>query len=379
MVSLIKTDTDPVQIPSREFNGRVASGYCSDEVEDAAWDAFLQSTPLGHFQQSSLWGRAKRIEGWHPIRMVLKLDGQIAGGFQILCRRTRFGQIGYIYKGPVMAFDSPALIDFLCELVMRAIKDQDLFALIIQPPDEFTGDSPFLTRRGFLANHVVEVISATFLLDLTRGIDEIFRRMRKSTRNEIRQAQRRGIEVREGDEQDIGTFFRLMLATCERQETEPAPATEDVLLEIWKAFRPRNGVRLSIAEYEGRPVAGVFCLCFGGRVTLWKKGWSGEHRDRNPNQLLIFEAIEWSHRNGYKCVDFVSLNPELAVALLRGETPSEDQKKSRDFVHLSYRGTPMMLSESKIYIANPVARFAYQTAMASALSRALAKRLVRIG
>src|SRR4051812_17228245 len=92
-----------VPVCSRVIDGRVATASWSPELTDSAWDDFLQGTSLGHFQQSSLWARAKSGQGWRPIRIVLRLDGQIAGGFQILARRSRrFGSVGYIYKGPVV-------------------------------------------------------------------------------------------------------------------------------------------------------------------------------------------------------------------------------------------------------------------------------------
>src|SRR5215831_9968162 len=70
----------------------------SPEAVDAEWDGFLAASPLGHFQQCSLWALAKNAEGWKPLRMVLRKQGRLAGGFQILWRRTRLGPIGYIYK-----------------------------------------------------------------------------------------------------------------------------------------------------------------------------------------------------------------------------------------------------------------------------------------
>jgi hypothetical protein len=43
----------------------------SVDTEDSGWDAFLESIAQGHFQQTSMWARAKSIEGWRPIRVQL--------------------------------------------------------------------------------------------------------------------------------------------------------------------------------------------------------------------------------------------------------------------------------------------------------------------
>jgi hypothetical protein len=131
-----------------------------------------------------------------------------------------------------------------------------------------------------------------------------------------------------------------------------------------------------VAEYETESVAAAVCLCFGERVTFWKKGWSGEHRERHPNQLVMFDAIRWSQSQGYRLFDCAGMNHGTAVNLLSGKPLSETQKKARDFFLLGYGGTPTLLPESKVYISNPALRFMYRSAMRFMWSRALAKHLV---
>jgi lipid II:glycine glycyltransferase (peptidoglycan interpeptide bridge formation enzyme) len=348
----------------------------SPELEDPYWDDFLEATPLGHFQQSSLWARAKDIDGWRPLRTILTLDGQIAGGFQILTRHTRFGLVGYVSKGPVLIKEEDSLLDFMMELVVSSVKANQLKALILQSPDQSIIDDSILTRHWLLPNHLVDVVSATLIVDTACSMDAIISRMRRTTMLELKRSQKRGIKIREGGEQDIKTFFRLMTTTCRRQQTSPSPATESAMLEIWKAFHPTERIRLSLAEYENEPVAAAICLCFGERVTFWKKGWSGEHRERHPNQLIMFDAIRWSQSQGYKLFDCAAMNHGTAVNLLTGMPLSETQKKARDFFLLGYGGTPTLLPESKVYISNPAPRFMYRSAMHFIWSRALAKHLV---
>jgi len=365
-----------VPVCSRLINGQQAAAWLSPKLEDPYWDDFLKATPLGHFQQSSLWARAKDIEGWRPVRMILTLDGQIAGGFQILTRHTRFGLIGYVSKGPVVIKKEDALLDFMMELVVSTVKANHLKALILQSPDQSIIDDSILTRHRFLPNHLVDVVSATLIVDTACSMDEIMSRMRRTTMLELKRSQKRGIKIREGGEQDIKTFFRLMTTTCRRQQTSPSPTTESAMLEIWKAFHPTGRIRLSVAEYETGPVAAAVCLCFGERVTFWKKGWSGEHRERHPNQMVMFDAIRWSQSQGYKFFDCAAMNHDTAVNLLNGKPLSETQKKARDFFLLGYGGTPTLLPESKVYISNPALRFMYRSAMHFIWSRALAKHLV---
>jgi hypothetical protein len=345
---------------ARDLDGREAVGWLSRAAEDEVWDHFLQGVRLGHLQQSSAWARAKAIYGWQPIRMVVTLDGKVVGGFQILARRGRVGHIGYAARAPVVVPEDPALVDFTLELLTRTAKDSHLTALLIQPPDFSAIDGAALARHRFLPNYMKDLILATCLLDLSAGMDQIARGIRRSTMVEVRQARRRGITIREGGDADVGTFFRLMSTTCQRRGVTPDPATEEALMELWKAFRTSGSMRLTIAEFEGEAVAGGLFVCFGDRVTFWRKGWSKAHRERHPNQLLLYEGIEWSQRNGYKLFDFCALYVDTAAALLRGEPLSEAQKQTKDFAHLAFGPKPLLLPQGNVYLRNPLARILYR-------------------
>jgi hypothetical protein len=166
------------------------------------------------------------------------------------------------------------------------------------------------------------------------------------------------------------------VATCTRQQTQPAPATAEALLAVFRAFHSQHKVRLTLAEFEGQPVAGGFCICFGSRVTFWKKGWSGAHRERHPHQLLQHEAVEWSCKSGYKFFDFAALRQDIAATLLKGEELSEEQRKARDFINLSHGNVPVMLPEDRMYVPGSLMRLGYQTAFAIPSFGQVLKRFV---
>ena len=101
-----------------------------------------------------------------------RLDGRIAGGFQILTRNSRFGSIGYISKGPVLIKEDNDLLNFMLEMVVSTVKTNRLNALILQPPDK-ARLTVLPTGISFLPNHLVNVISATAVVDLSRQMDKI--------------------------------------------------------------------------------------------------------------------------------------------------------------------------------------------------------------
>jgi len=361
----MSTGTDQQERISREALEVLNSEFIvaiSENIIDRDWDAFLESTPLGQFQQSSIWAMAKAKQGWNTARFIVWGNhSKIEGGLQLLWRKKRCVNIGYVSKGPVYSKDSGHLIEFTPNLIAIAVQRYGIHAIILQAPDFAPNVASLLSERPFEENRLVSVISASLMIDLTEGITGIRKRMTRNTRQESRQALERGVSIREGSEADLDAFFQLMLATCTRQGQKKAnPETAGQLHDIWRAFHENNHIRLTLAICEGEIVSGLLSIMFGDRVSLLKKGWSGQFPERHPNELLYTESIEWAAAQGYRGCDFVGLDRKTAETLLSGKALSDAQKRSRDFFNLRFGGTPKLLPESRVYLKNPLLSLLYR-------------------
>src|ERR1700722_11594625 len=110
------------EIDRKLLAGREVVVRLSRELEDRCWDKFLEETPLGQFQQSSFWGRSKSAEGWTLLRVILTIDEEIVGGFQILWRRSWFGRNGYVSKGPVALSGYSGLVEYTTRLLRKIVR-----------------------------------------------------------------------------------------------------------------------------------------------------------------------------------------------------------------------------------------------------------------
>ncbi len=364
---------------SPDQSGR-AEGLCRELIDCGTdgdtWDGFLQSTPLGSFQQSSLWGQVKARERWTPFRSVLSADGRMVGGYQWLERKGRLGRIAYVSKGPVVERETGSDVAMVMDDLLRQARARRVTALVVQPPDLSSIGDEVLKSRGFVVEDLMKVITSTLVVDLSGGIEHVEAGIRKSTRVEIRQARRRGATVREGDVSDAGLFFELMGSTCVRQGVSPNPSSPEAVREILELFGSRGCVRLTFAECEGESVAGVLALLFGSKSFIWKKGWNGKHGRMYPNALLYQESFEWACSHGYRETDFMGLNRQTAEALLSGQALGGDALQSRDQFHLGFGGKPRLLPASYLWIANPAARFVFGFLMGRPWGRRWLKRFV---
>lgn len=348
-------------VGSYQAGGMTFEAWESTAAEDSAWDDFLESTPLGHFQQSSSWARIKAGEGWSCVRVTLCQGGTIQAGFQLLHKRKKFLVLGYISKGPTIVGleENPRLGEWISEQVQRVIRERRISLVIAQAPDFDTGTTPCLQRTGFTNLGLAAMIEATLCVGVGAKQPDWAKLMRKSTQYQARKASKRGVTIRVGDERDLPLFFDLMCETCKRQNTSPNPGSLEALRRLWDNFHARDQIRVSFAEFEGEVLAAVLCLRFGNRVTLWKKGWNSKHSNLNPNVLVTFEAIEWTEKVGCVLHDFAAIDRGIAETLVAGRPLTEEQMATRHFFFLGFGGSPYLLPASQIYFRNPLLRAAY--------------------
>ena len=57
-------------IESSKTEEGLLSFWHSPGNSDASWDEFLMKTPMGQFQQSSMWAQVKEVDGWESLRVV---------------------------------------------------------------------------------------------------------------------------------------------------------------------------------------------------------------------------------------------------------------------------------------------------------------------
>lgn len=333
----------------------------SPTVNDDRWDDFLRRTPGGQYQQSSLWAEFKAGEGWEHHRVVATDDSGIVGGFQLLWKKRGPLRIGYVSKGPVAHPSSPALRSLLMGLLARSARELGLSALVAQLPDEARdGAESDAEQLGFIQTNPLKVIEATYLVEVREGMEIVRRRMHRNIRQCVRKSRDQGMIVRAGTEADLPRFFDLMSATCRRQGSAPNPGSLDSLRRLWQVFARRDAVELAFATRNGVDIASRMNLIFGDRVTQWKKGWDGSQPGCHPNELLVDHALEWAHARGYRACDFSAISRPTAETILAGGPKDSAVARSRDMFNLRLGGYPQLLPRARLFLPNPVLRWAFR-------------------
>jgi len=286
-------------------------------VSDAqTWRKALATLAKPHVLQSWEWGEVKSQTEWRAERFVL---GDGVGAFQLLTRQPVAGvplHIGYIPKGPVVDWEDAVAVDSMLQAVEEAARRRRCVLVKIDPSvaEESVAGRRLKQRlgeRGWLFSNEQIQFKNTATSDLSVGAEALLEGMKSKHRYNVRLAERRGIQVRVGDVEDLGAFYALYAETGARDGFIIRP--REYYEQTWRRFlaaqqevgNPAGGALL-LAEHEDEsaPVAGLFLLRYG--ATAWYfYGASSERRRRDmPNYLLQWEAVRWAIAQGCTCYDW---------------------------------------------------------------------------
>jgi len=139
----------------------------------------------------------------------------------------------------------------------------------------------------------------TVLINLSPSLDELLAHMKQKTRYNIRLAQKKGVTVRVGTVDDLPMLYRMYAETSLRDGF--LIREEGYYETIWRTFgtsSPDTPSRSTpfheaiIAEVDGEPVGAVSMFFFAGQA-IYLFGMSrDEHREKMPNYLLQWEAMQ---------------------------------------------------------------------------------------
>lgn len=275
------------------------------------WDDFVSALPYTQFTQSWGWGELQKSVGRNVERyFVVSDEGPVPIAAVQLMHQARPVVGGYWLapRGPVFA--SPldqgakeAVMDFLArELVLPNGLFVRLEPLLLLP-SVYRLPPDFIPHRSFNP-------ATTVLVDLKKSENDLLLAMHQKTRYNVRLAERHGVTVRVGTDEELGTFLRL---TKETEERDKFSAPDFSYLEKTYRIMAREGIaRLRVADYKGETLAMSMEMSYGDTVTYLHGASSSRHRNVMAPFALHWEAIRAAKAEGKKVYDFWGCNPEDA-------------------------------------------------------------------
>lgn len=277
------------------------------------WDDFV-AAQRGHLLQSWGWGEFKSRFGWHVARFVVwdETGEHPRGVAQVLLRDLPLGRMAYVPKGPVAGPEDQATWEQLLGMLRDYARTQRAAFLKVELDAEGKPAlAELLVNEGFRpSDHTIQPRS-TIVISLDEDEDEILMRMKSKTRYNIRLAERKGVTVREGQEEDLSLFYRLLQETGRRDGF--AVHDQEYYLQAWRIFTPQDNAKLLLAFYGDELLAGLMVFVFGSRAWYLYGASSNRHRNRMPNHLLQWRAMCWAKERGCSSYDLWGIPAEAAA------------------------------------------------------------------
>lgn len=322
--------------------GRATTVRPASDEDLRDWDALAVDPPGGHVLQSRAWAEYRAAHGWLAWHLAFE------DGFPLLVVGRRRPVIGggwaYASRGPRPEAD-PARTAARAAAAATYLAEQGMDALIVdgETPAE-VGLAPLLRERGFAPTEELQPSRHRMDLELPAGTDDetVLRSFAATTRNLIRQAERKGLRVvrldaRAWDAEEpfaapeatdaardalLTTFYGMLDATARRVGF--ALASEAAFLD-WsqRALAAGHLLYLQAADDDDQPVAGATFHRHGGRLTYSLAGDRAELRKTHPGavRLLLWRGIQVALREGRTTMDLGGVDVRGA----RGQPGPDDE------------------------------------------------------
>ena len=320
-------------------------------MEGKIWNSIISKLPNPHFLQTHEWGQVKAKYGWSPLYAIWTADGKIQvfketdnwslntdhciAAALILKKTIPIGgmsarlSILYAPKGPLLDWTNETLRDRVLSDLQAFARQQGAVFLKMDPDVILGAGVP--AREGDVIDPQGQAIMSelkwrgwrysadqiqfknTVLIELSPYEDELLGRMKQKTRYNVRLAEKKGVVLRIGKQEDLSLLYKMYAETSVRDGF--VIRDEGYYKTVWELFMAggessivsrQSSIPFAeplIAEVDGEPVAAIFVFYFAARAYYVYGMSRAAHREKMPTYLLQWEAMKRAKAKGCTVYD----------------------------------------------------------------------------
>ena len=285
------------------------------EIDIEEWAEFVTNHPQTTLFHTREWISTLR-EGFPSVDVklysIIDKKEDIIGVIPVeINRKMLFRLAGSPLPGLFTPYQGPLLLDSSevseCELtgvILQTLKPQ-FFALDFSPSNSIA-----LVDSNLSAGECRK----TILVNLDAAVDQLWRRLKAKTRNEIRQAQQRGVEIYEPSSASewLGDYWEMHKEVYLRQRMPP-PGRLAFYEALWKYLYNKDQLKVVLARDQGKTIAGGIFGVFKDRLYFLDGASFHEYRILRGNNLIQWHIICWAATKGLRVYDMLGANiPSIA-------------------------------------------------------------------
>ncbi|GAB5404017.1 MAG: hypothetical protein Aurels2KO_22480 [Aureliella sp.] len=271
----------------------------------SGWDQFACSHSSGTVFNTSALIEAFRSTPRHDVLAIGAVDHSGAFLAQLVSVATTtmrgiarpFSTRAIMY-GPPLCQDSPigrAALAKLLDVVDERMHKVSLFS-------EIRLHDPACLGKQTAGEHGYQHSPfLNFLVDVRQPEEQLWNAIGKQTRGKIRRSHARGVEI-ERDESEAGVeaAYRMIQASF---RFKAVPLVDCALFQEARRRMPQGGMQVRLAKHAGKTVAATIGLVHGDSYYAWYGGTT-RPKGIDPFACIVWDEIQWCHRNGLTTYDF---------------------------------------------------------------------------
>lgn len=268
------------------------------------WESFIATHLEANFLHSWGWGEFLQNIGHKVTRMGFFNQDKLVGALQFIVEDARRGRYGVVPGGPIIDWSDRKLVGTVFAKI-RQLGDQNKCVFVRVRPQLLSDskEASYFKEFGFKSAPMHLHAELTWQLDLTQTEDEILAGMRKNTRYEVRQAQKKGIVVkRSQDPVLIDRFYQIQLETAERHGF--VPFSKEYLKEQFKVFAASDNVVLFEAFIDDKLLSQAYIIFYGEEAAYHFGTSTDANRNLPGAYALQWEAIKEAKKRGMSRYNF---------------------------------------------------------------------------
>jgi lipid II:glycine glycyltransferase (peptidoglycan interpeptide bridge formation enzyme) len=276
--------------------------------------------PGAHILQTRSWAEAKAEYGWLPLPHTWKDDTGLVKAAALVLERTVSPlklRILYVPRGPLLDWEDAPLRSHVLDDLEALARNRRAIYIKLDPElvmARWSADAPDRARRPAAAAVLSDLIERgwffsgdqiqfrnTVQVDLNCPEAERLARLKQKWRYNLRLAERKGVSIRQGGESDLPLLYRMYAETSLRDGF--VIRSQEYYLGIWKRFMRQKMATPLLAEVDGDPIAGLILFHFAGKAWYMFGMSLNAHREKMPNHLLQWHAMQTAASLGCQVYD----------------------------------------------------------------------------
>lgn len=275
------------------------------------WEGFLAEIPGSWLLQSWEWGTFQESVGNRVLRLAVPTgDGKLRAVASAILGRRPTARYLYVPHGPVVRpGDEEAFAGLTAQLIDIG-RSEGVQYIRFEPRLPGPVARRWVARQRLIAGRREVQPRHEWLLDLGPGRSDadLLAGMRKTTRNLLRRADARGVDVTQhSDEASVRVFLRLLAETASRQRFRSQP--DGYIQRQFEVLNRAGMAALLLArDTTGAVLAGAI-VAFHGQTATYLHAAS--HSSRLPaSRSVVWASIRSARDRGLRTYNLGGVAPD---------------------------------------------------------------------